>query len=56
MSDVKTIFGVCEADQCRRGERVITSENEKVTIGEKKYHKGCEPAAEEQEAARNSNT
>ena len=56
MSDIVEDYGVCEGEPCKRPDRIITSENELVIIGGKKYHKGCEPTAAQQEAATRSYT
>jgi hypothetical protein len=50
MSDVIDLFGVCEADKCKRAERRIDREADKVTIRKKTYHRGCEPTPEELQA------
>jgi hypothetical protein len=47
MSDVADLYGVCQAEKCKRPEKAITSEADKVTVRRKDYHKGCEPTPEE---------
>jgi len=50
MSDVVDLFGVCEADKCKRPERRILSEADKIIVRKKNYHRGCEPTEEELKA------
>jgi hypothetical protein len=50
MSDVVEVVGVCEAEKCKRRERRIFSEADKVTVREKIYHRGCEPTEKELKA------
>jgi hypothetical protein len=52
MSDVIEMHGPgpCEGEPCQkelRGEdRIIKSADERIRVGEKNYHKGCEPSQE----------
>lgn len=50
MNHVIDLFGVCEADICKRKERRIDVEADKVTVRDKTYHRGCEPTPEELQA------
>ena len=54
MSDVIDLYGVCEADKCRRKERAINNEQDRVRVQGKNYHKGCEPTKKEQESKNKS--
>jgi len=56
MGDVVDIFGLCEAERCKRIERIITSETDLTIVNGKKYHSGCEPTEAEQEIASRSYT
>ena len=56
MNDVVETFGVCEGLPCKRGDRAITREADRVTVRDKNYHKGCEPTPEQLEAANQSST
>jgi hypothetical protein len=47
MNNVVESHGVCEAPKCKRDERLITSEADKVVVREKAYHKCCEPTPQE---------
>ncbi len=53
MSDVIEMHGPgpCEGEPCRREQRgedrIIKSADDRVRVGEKNYHKGCEPSAGE---------
>ena len=47
MADVEDLYGVCNAEKCKRPERAITNENDKVTIRKKNYHRECAPTSEE---------
>jgi predicted nucleic acid-binding protein len=47
MSEVTDLYGVCQAEKCKRQERAIIGEADKVTLRGKAYHKGCEPTREE---------
>jgi len=49
MTDVTYSFGICQGQPCKRNDHMITSEDDKVTIRDKNYHKGCEPTPEELE-------
>src|SRR5580692_3645518 len=39
--------GNCQADPCKRGDVMICDENDLKRVGNRNYHKGCEPAPEE---------
>jgi hypothetical protein len=52
----KELFGVCQADLCKRGERAITDEGDKVTFRGKDYHKECAPTPGDIERMNNSYT
>jgi len=57
MRDIIETFGICQGEPCKRkGSQVITSEKDKVTIGKKDYHKGCEPTPKEQASKNKSYT
>lgn len=49
MSDVIELHGPgpCQADECQRSDRNITSADDRVRVRGKDYHKGCEPTQEE---------
>jgi hypothetical protein len=51
MDNVIELHGVCEAQNCKRGERLIASEADKAVVRNKNYHKGCEPTPEQLAAA-----
>lgn len=54
MPNVINVYGVCEAETCKRPERAIVREEDSVVIGNKRYHRGCEPTVEEREARNRS--
>jgi len=56
MSDIIEILGPCNGKPCQRESPVITSEQDRVSIGGKDYHKGCQPKPEEQEGGNRSYT
>jgi hypothetical protein len=56
MSNVIEMFGVCEAEKCKRPDRKILERKDLVIVEKKKYHRGCEPTAEEQKAKTRSYT
>jgi len=56
MNDVIEMHGPgpCEGEPCRREQRgedrIIKSEDDRVHLGGKNYHKGCEPSQEKSRA------
>jgi hypothetical protein len=46
-SSVFPLDGNCQADPCKRGDVIIRDENDLMKIGDRNYHRGCEPPAEE---------
>jgi hypothetical protein len=50
MTNSSAVFprdGNCQADLCKRGDVVICNEKDLLRVGDKNYHKGCEPIPEE---------
>ena len=50
MTNSSSVFprgGNCQADVCNRGDVVIYDEKDLRRVGDKNYHKGCEPPPEE---------
>jgi hypothetical protein len=47
MNNVVESHGPCEAEKCKRPERLITSDADKVVVRKKQYHRGCEPTPQE---------
>jgi len=47
MSEVVELYGNCEATPCKRESVAITNRDDKVTVRDKNYHKGCEPSSEQ---------
>lgn len=54
MTNVRELFGNCEAEKCKRPERGISKENDKVVIEKKIYHRGCQPTNAERRARNKS--
>jgi hypothetical protein len=56
MSDVIEMHGPgpCEGEPCHRGlrgeDRIIKSADDRIRVGGKNYHKGCEPSPEKSAA------
>jgi len=49
-SNVIEIHGRCNAERCKRDERLIANEADLVVVRGKSYHKGCEPTQEQLDA------
>jgi len=50
MTNSSSVFppgGTCQAEPCKRGDVVICDEKDLLRVGDKNYHKGCEPVPEE---------
>jgi len=45
-SSVLPLDGNCQAEFCRRGDVIICDENDLMRVGDRNYHKGCEPTPE----------
>lgn len=46
-SSVFPLDGNCQSEPCKRGDVIICDQNDLTRVGNKNYHKGCEPVPEE---------